>query len=261
MNGKKRVVIDAGHGGERDPGAVFYGRQEKDDNLKMALAVGDILEQNGVEVVYTRVTDVYDTPFEKAEMANNAEGDFFISIHRNAVDIPGSASGTMTLVYSDEGVPAELARSINSELERTGFKDLGVVERPGLVVLRKTDMPAALVEVGFIDNPADNRRFDAQFDEIAGAIASGILEVVNKEEGKGLLYMVQTGAFRVRELAEQQLVQLQSEGYPAYLVYEDGFFDVRVGAFKELDNAVAMENTLRRAGYTTMLVTSDDDKE
>lgn len=261
MNGKKRVVIDAGHGGTTDPGAVFYGRQEKEDTLKMALAVGDILEQNGVEVVYTRVTDVYDTPFEKAEMANNAEADFFVSIHRNAVEIPGSASGTMTLVYSDEGIPGQLARSINTELERTGFKDLGVVERPGLVVLRKTDMPAVLVEVGFIDNPADNRRFDAQFDEIAGAIASGILEVVNKEEKKEGLYMIQTGAYRVRELAEQQLIQLQSEGYPAYLVYEDGYFDVRVGAYKDLDNAVAMEKVLRRAGYSTIIVTSDGEMD
>jgi N-acetylmuramoyl-L-alanine amidase len=68
---RQRVVIDAGHGGEYDPGAVFEGRQEKDDNLRLALAVGDILENNGVEVIFTRVTDVYDTPYEKADMANS----------------------------------------------------------------------------------------------------------------------------------------------------------------------------------------------
>ena len=53
-----KVVIDAGHGGT-DPGAVYKGRQEKDDNLRLALAVGRILSQNGVDVVYTRTTDVY----------------------------------------------------------------------------------------------------------------------------------------------------------------------------------------------------------
>lgn len=256
MEAGKRVVIDAGHGGETDPGAVFYGRQEKDDALKMALAVGNILEQNGVEVVFTRVSDVYDTPIEKARMANNAEADYFVSIHRNATDAPGGASGTMTLVYQNEGILNELAQSINQELKKTGFTDLGIVERPGLVVLRRTNMPAVLVEVGFIDNPEDNKRFDENFERIAQAIADGILNVVNREEAEKGLYMIQTGAYRVRSLAEQQLVQLQSEGYPAYLVYADGYYYVRVGAFRELDNAVNLEKELRRAGYSTFMVTS-----
>lgn len=256
MDKKKRVVIDAGHGGAIDPGAIYYGRQEKDDNLRLALAIGDILEENGVEVVYTRVTDVYDTPYEKAEMGNNAEADYFVSIHRNAAEKPGGASGTMTLVYQDEGVLRELARSINEELGKTGFTDLGVVERPGLVVLRKTKIPAALVEVGFIDNPIDNRQFDEKFPEIADAIATGILNLLNKEEKKEGFYVVQTGAYRVQSLAEQQLIQLQSEGYPAYLVYANEYFYVRVGAYKELDHAVEMENKLRKAGYNTLMVTS-----
>ena len=52
------IMLDAGHGGQ-DPGAVYKGRQEKDDNLKLALAVGKILEDNGINVSYTRTTDVY----------------------------------------------------------------------------------------------------------------------------------------------------------------------------------------------------------
>ena len=65
MDVKRKVVIDAGHGGDYDPGAVYAGRREKDDNLRLALAVGNILENNGVDVFYTRVTDVYDSPLEK----------------------------------------------------------------------------------------------------------------------------------------------------------------------------------------------------
>lgn len=55
------VIIDPGHGG-MDPGAVYKGRQEKDDNLRLALAVGELLSQNGVDVLYTRTDDVYDSP-------------------------------------------------------------------------------------------------------------------------------------------------------------------------------------------------------
>lgn len=61
----KKIILDAGHGGS-DPGAVFKGRQEKDDNLRLTLAVGEELRNRGVDVEYTRTTDVYQTPFEKA---------------------------------------------------------------------------------------------------------------------------------------------------------------------------------------------------
>ena len=57
------IVIDAGHGGS-DPGAVYEGRREKDDNLSLAIAVGELLSRQGVSVIYTRTTDVYQTPFE-----------------------------------------------------------------------------------------------------------------------------------------------------------------------------------------------------
>ena len=71
------IVLDAGHGGS-DYGATYNGRAEKDDNLKLALAVGDILEKNGIDVVYTRTTDEYETPFKKATDANDAKADYFV---------------------------------------------------------------------------------------------------------------------------------------------------------------------------------------
>ena len=96
MEEKKKVMIDAGHGGTKDPGAVFEDRMEKDDTLRLALAVGRILEENGVNAVYTRSTDVYDTPYQKAEMGNEAGADYFVSLHRNAASEPGKGSGVMT---------------------------------------------------------------------------------------------------------------------------------------------------------------------
>ena len=71
------IMLDAGHGGARDPGAVYEGRREKDDNLKLVLAIGEILSDRGIDVEYTRTTDVYETPYEKAMKANNAGVDFF----------------------------------------------------------------------------------------------------------------------------------------------------------------------------------------
>ena len=88
-----KIVLDAGHGGE-DPGAVWQGRNEKDDTLKLTLAVGEILENNGFDVVYTRTTDVYQTPFEKAQIANRSGADFFVSIHRNSSPRPNQYSMT-----------------------------------------------------------------------------------------------------------------------------------------------------------------------
>ena len=92
-----KIVIDSGHGGS-DPGATYNGRQEKDDNLRLAMAVGNILSQNGVDVAYTRTSDMYQTPFEKAQIANEADGDFFISFHRNSSPRANQYSGVETLL-------------------------------------------------------------------------------------------------------------------------------------------------------------------
>lgn len=249
----RRIVIDAGHGGA-EPGAVFQGRQEKNDTLRLALAVGRILSREGMDVMYTRVSDIYQTPFEKAQIANNADADYFISIHRNAMPVPGSASGAETLVYANSGVPAMMAGNINAALERAGFFNLGIIERPGLIVLRRTQMPAVLVEAGFIDNEADNRFFDEHFEEIAQAIADGILKTVREEEEAPYYFQVQVGAYRNQEYARQLLNQLLDQGFPAFIVAEDGLYKVRVGAFLNLDHAAWMEKNLRNMGYPTVIV-------
>ena len=250
----KRVIIDAGHGGE-EPGAMYDGRREKDDALRLALAIGQILEKNGVDVVYTRTTDVFDTPLEKAQIANSSGADYFVSIHRNAMPVPGTGSGAMVLVYEDAGVPAMLAENIQRNLVQTGFNDLGIQERPGLIVLRRTQMPAVLVEAVFIDNPADNNLFDENFDAIAQAIADGVLETIRQQEQqRPEYYQVQVGAFSTRMPADRLVRELQAKGLPAFIVYDDGLYKVRVGAFLNMDYAVRMERTLRNLGYPTVLV-------
>ena len=166
------IAIDAGHGGA-NPGAVYNGRQEKDDVLALALAVGNILEQNGVQVYYTRTSDVYESPYQKAMEGNAVNADYFVSLHRNSSPYPNQYTGVETLVYNRYGEAARLAYNINSRLVDIGFENQGVNERQNLVVLNRTNMPAVLVEVGFINTDADNQLFDERFSEIAAVRQGG----------------------------------------------------------------------------------------
>lgn len=250
-----KIMLDAGHGGS-DPGAVYQGRQEKDDVLALTMAVGKILSENGVEVVYTRTTDVYQTPFEKATLANRSGADFFISFHRNSSPQANQYNGVEVLVYNKSGIKYEMAQNIVGALGELGFREIGVKERPGLVVLRRTKMPALLIEAGFINSDQDNLIYDEKLNEIAQAIAEAILGTLMGEEAESpLYYRVQTGAFRNRENADRMLYQLLDQGYPAFLMYEDELYRVQVGAFREIGNAINMEQRLRDAGYSTLIVT------
>lgn len=173
-----RIIIDAGHGGF-DNGASYNGRLEKNDNLNLALALGDELERRGYDVVYTRTEDVYDSPSQKAAKANQLGGDLFISLHRNSAPNANQYAGVQTLVYNTSGVKYDLARNILSELGELGFKEINVEPRQNLAVLRRTNMPAVLVETGFINNDYDNYLYDSKFEEIAKAIADGVDDTVS----------------------------------------------------------------------------------
>ena len=168
------VILDAGHGGS-DFGAVYMGRREKDDNLRLTLAIGSILENNGVNVLYTRTEDIYEAPAQKAAEGNASGADYFVSIHRNSSPYNNQYTGVETLVYNRYGAAAQMAENINQQLESVGFVNQGVNERTNLAVLRQTSMPAVLVEAGFINTDRDNLLFDSRFQEIAQAIADGIL--------------------------------------------------------------------------------------
>ena len=171
----KTIIIDPGHGGF-DPGAVYGDRKEKDDNLRLALAVGQELENAGYNVVYTRKDDRYDSPYDKAQIANNAGGDLFLSFHRNFAERPDLYQGVQDLVYDKNPLALRVAKDVNEELEKIGFENLGIESRKELVVLRRTNMPAVLLEVGFINSSVDNQIFDNEFSAMTNAIATGVKE-------------------------------------------------------------------------------------
>ena len=102
--------------------------------------------------------------------------DYFVSIHRNSSVYPNQYTGIESLVYNRYGDAARMAENINENLQALGFINHGVNERTNLVVLNRTQMPALLIEAGFINNDSDNALFDNRFDELAQAIADGILD-------------------------------------------------------------------------------------
>lgn len=251
------MMLDSGHGGS-DPGAVYRGRREKDDTLRLTLAVGEILQENGIEVLYTRTTDVYLSPYERAVEANQAGVDFFLSIHRNSYPTDNEVMGVESLIYDLSGLKYQMAQEINEQLETVGFVDLGVKARPNLVVLKRTKMPAVLVEVGFINSDTDNQLFDDNFQDIAQAIADGILDTLESngliQEEKVPVYRVQVGLFRNQRYANWLLNELLEQEYPAYIDRSGPYHRVYVGEFDNLNDAVQMERRLKRAGYQTLIV-------
>ena len=252
---EEKIIIDAGHGGA-NPGAVHEGRRESDDALRLALAVGDILKNDGFDVVYTRTDDTTQSVADKAAIANESGADLFISIHRNAAARDNLYNGVQALIYGPGGLRQEVAENIVNELETVGFQNLGVDIRPDLVVLNRTQMPAVLVEAGFIDSDKDNQIFDSRFQEMAEAIASGIETSLNHPGNQPApRYTVQTGLFRNKIYADNLLLRLKRQGYPAYLDFKDNLYRVRVGEYDELDQAVDMEDRLKNRGYTTFLTT------
>ena len=203
-----------------------------------------------------RTGDVYQTPFEKAQLANQAGVDYFISFHRNSSPKENQYNGAEVLIYDKSGIKYQMAENILGALGEVAFREIGVKERPGLVVLRRTRMPALLIETGFINSEEDNKLFDNKFSDIAQGIADAILGSLDEETvQEPLYYRVQTGAFRKKENADRMLYQLLEKGYPSFMLHENGLYKVQTGAYQQIGNAVNMEQRLRDDGYSTVIVT------
>lgn len=267
-----KIILDAGHGGD-DPGAVYQGRQEKDDNLNLAMAVGRILAQNGIDVVYTRDSDIYQTPFQKAEIANQSGADFFISFHRNSSPINNQYSGIETLVYDKSGIKYQMAENIDGAVSELGYRNLGVKARPGLVVLRRTQMPALLIETGFINNDDDNELFDQQFNHIATAIAEAILGTLDMKLATNPLLTEQTPSNTSPENSQgtpqknppSENISNSSDSpitnnrpsIPIVPEEPELFYRVQVGAYRNRENADNLIYELNDKGYPAFILYED----
>ncbi|MEB3233082.1 MAG: N-acetylmuramoyl-L-alanine amidase [Leptolyngbyaceae bacterium] len=180
-NSRVVLVIDPGHGG-RDPGAVGIGDlYEKHVVLPVSLEVAALLEQQGVQVVMTRNTDRTLDLQPRVDIAENANADLFVSIHANAISMSRpDVNGIETYYYSAQGLP--LAQYIhNSLIQATGRRDRGV-RQAGFYVIRRTSMPAVLLEIGFVTGADDAPLLatDSYRSLTAQAIARGILQYLQR---------------------------------------------------------------------------------
>ncbi|HWT75414.1 MAG TPA: N-acetylmuramoyl-L-alanine amidase [Mobilitalea sp.] len=171
-----KVILNAGHGGS-DAGIIYKDRKEKNDNLKLTLAVGEILMENNIEVYYPRMTDEFISPVVRANNSNLVGADLLITIHRGAGPFPNTSSGAAAYIYEEVGINAEAAVIILNNLEKIGFHNNGSSFRD-VYLLRYTNIPSFELIVGYINNDHDNELFDTHFDEIALAIADGIMELL-----------------------------------------------------------------------------------
>jgi len=180
------IVIDAGHGG-KDPGAIGKVGKEKDIALAIALKVGDYIEKNipDVKVIYTRKTDEYPELYKRAEIANNAKADLFLSIHVNSSTRP-STTGTLTLVLGqhraeenfDVAVRENSVILLEDDYETTyeGFDPKSAESYIMFSLMQKTYFKQSIEFGDYVQN---------QFRERAGRKDLGVRE-------QGLLVLAQT---------------------------------------------------------------------
>lgn len=193
----KTIFIDAGHGmgnrkpGVYDPGAVHGGYEEADLTLMHSFEVGKLLEERGFNVVYSRRNNFEDVSLtERVTRAKEGGADAFVSMHCNSFTKP-SAYGVRTFYYpeSEEGMKLgrDIQISLEDELEKyvPGFSQEyeGLRPEKNLAVLRLSgEMPAVLLESGFMTNEKDLEYLTQRIPVLAKGVADGIEKYFNEKE-------------------------------------------------------------------------------
>ena len=178
------VCLDAGHGGPGGKGAIstLDGRYESHDTLKLMLAVRDALQSYGdVTVVVTRDTDVEVDNSVRAQIANDANADVFVSFHRNS-NVAGDRGGIEGWIHSSNPSDSrEVGERILAAMEKVGVVHnygvkSGTWDEPeaNYKIIRLAEMPAVLLEVGYLNFQRDNDLFDRYYEEYAEAAAGAI---------------------------------------------------------------------------------------
>ncbi|PBB06445.1 N-acetylmuramoyl-L-alanine amidase [Salimicrobium humidisoli] len=187
VSSSRVVAIDAGHGGW-DPGASGHGVVEKEVNLKVSKLVRDKLAASGVKVVMPRRNDTYISLSGRVDYAQRNNADTFVSIHSNSFSSE-NASGVETYYSAAALGPRayksyKLSHFIQKRLVKAmDASDRGVKEA-GFHVIKRTTLPSALVELGFVTNREEAQKLGSSYwrNRAANAVSRGIIDYYNWEE-------------------------------------------------------------------------------
>ena len=176
------VCLDAGHGGLRGAISPLDGRYESHDTLRLTLAIQRELEKyDHVTVIMTRTEDVHVENKARPQMANDANADLFVSIHRNS-NTTGDRGGIEGWIdKNDPPESREVGEMILAAMEAVGVTanagiKTGSWDEPDVnyTVIEYAKMPAVLLEVGYLNYAPDNKLFDENLDAYAKATAEAI---------------------------------------------------------------------------------------
>lgn len=189
-----KIYIDQGHNptGFPNAGASYFGQNEQDVTYEVGQMLSSLLRTDSrFEVKLSRPTPetVVGTSNpsslrQRVSEANSWGANYFISIHANAAENP-KANGTEVYIYRQYTQANWLADSVlQGIVETVGTKDNGVRVRPGLYVLKRTNMPAILVELGYLSNPGDAEKLKNDRYAFALGIYRGILQYFGFDQNK-----------------------------------------------------------------------------
>lgn len=177
--------LDLGHGGN-DPGAVNGKRKEADDVLKLGKALEKYVEEKSggkIDLQKCRKDNKTLSLNDRSSWANRNKYKAFISLHRDSSQNESAAGATVRIqpgcFNKDSGKLAKCIAKRIKPINPGNRADADRIVEQNLHVLRETDMPAVLIEVGFISNSNDNKIFDSKFNDLVKAIGDGILEYHN----------------------------------------------------------------------------------
>ncbi len=176
--GSFTVVVDAGHGG-KDIGANREGVYEKHLNLSVAQKVRQALEAKGVTVHMTRATDKFLELSEITAITNRVKPDAFVSVHTNA-SVSTAANGIETYYYTPQS--RELANRVHRRMVNSVSAPDRGVRTARFYVIRNTQVPAILCEMGYISNPSERASLQSESRQraTAEAIAQGVVEFLTR---------------------------------------------------------------------------------
>jgi len=183
----KIVVVDAGHGGIDDGTRSARGHKEKEYNLLVLYELKDLLDKTDIKVYYTRLDDRKVSKAARTELANKLKADLLVSIHCNSSEHgDGRAYGVEALYSLREPANSDLSNKklakilLNNVAESVHNKKRGVIRREGLYIMHHSDVPASIIEIGYMSNKLDLKYIVKKSgrQKVAKGIYKGIMEAI-----------------------------------------------------------------------------------